>query len=229
MANPIMVPGSHENESGSNVNNDDKEHDFTVTRNNKDSSNGTQTPAVGSSSNRLSVTSKMLVDSALRPCTKKKYTSIKNKWIAHCRRLGLDPMAQDTIVFLNFMAEGYEKKLRWGTLRSYVPALRPFLKHVDIYQVRQLLRGVFNNRPPVAKYMVVWDVNMVLAFMSCFIVDEFKDKCMRLATLFMLLSGNRVNMLSHFNIDHMYINNEELTFTFDEALNIQTRRLLLNL
>ena len=164
------------------------------------------------------MTSKMLVENALRSSTRKKYTSIKNKWLAHCNRLGLDPMAQDTIVFLNFMAEGYEKKLRWGTLRSYVPALMPFLKHVDIYQVRQLLRGVFNNRPPVAKYMVIWDVNLVLAFMSCFIANEFKDKSMRLATLFMLLSGNRVNMLSHFNIDNMYINDQELTFTFDEAL-----------
>jgi hypothetical protein len=49
-------------------------------------------------------------------------------------------------------------------------------------------------------------------------VVDFKDKLLKMATLLMLLSGNRVNMLSHFKMRNMYINQEECTFVFDEAL-----------
>ena len=160
----------------------------------------------------------MLISNATRSSTKAKYKSIQNKWKKHCQTLGVEPMQQRTEVFLNFVASEYERNLRWGTLRSYVPALRPFLKKLDVYQVRQMLRGIFNKRPPVARYTAIWDVNIVLAYLSCYIIDSFKDITMKLATLYMLLSGNRVNMLLHMKMELLYINDEEVTFTFDEAL-----------
>ena len=84
--------------------------------------------------------------------------------------------------------------------------------------VRQLLRGAFKLRPPVAKHSAIWDVNMVLHYIHAMRVDSFKNKLLKMATLLMLLSGNRVNMLSHFRIRNMYINQDECTFVFDEAL-----------
>ena len=41
---------------------------------------------------------------------------------------------------------------------------------------------------------------------------------MKLATMLMILSGNRVNMLSHFALNNMLITNSECTFVFDEVL-----------
>ena len=127
-------------------------------------------------------------------------------------------MQQQTYFFLNFLAEGYQRNLKWGTLRSYVPALHRYLKYVDIFQVRRLLKGVFNLRPPVAKYTAVWDVNLVLQFLSAMVVRDQNDLSMKLATLLMILSGNRVNMLTHFDITHMYITKTECTFTFSHVL-----------
>ena len=127
-------------------------------------------------------------------------------------------MRQETYVFLNFLADGYERNLKWGTLRSYVPALHKYMGFVDIFQVRRLLKGVFNLRPPVARYTAIWDVNLVLNFLNVMLVQDLKDLSMKLATLLMILSGNRVNMLTYFDVEHMYITEQEVTFTFGHVL-----------
>ena len=164
-----------------------------------------------------SVVSK-LMNNCLRKNTRAKYRSIEKSWRLYCSRLGLDPMKQETYVFLNFFAEGYERNLRWGTLRSYVPALHKYMKYVDIFQIRRLLKGVFNLRPPVARYTSIWDVNLVLDYLCAMVTETLKDLSMKLATLLMILSGNRVNMLTHFNISNMYITQQECTFTFEHVL-----------
>ena len=81
-----------------------------------------------------------------------------------------------------------------------------------------MLRGIFKLRPPVAKYTVIWDVNVVLTYLHAMTVETFQDKLLKLTVLLMLLSGNRVNMLSHFRIRNMYISKTEVTFVFDESL-----------
>ena len=84
--------------------------------------------------------------------------------------------------------------------------------------VRKVLKGIHNVRPSTAKYAAVWDVNLVLAYVGAMRSDSFSDLSLKVVSLLMLLSGNRVNMLSHMKVTHMYINEEECTFTFDEVL-----------
>ena len=50
------------------------------------------------------------------------------------------------------------------------------------------------------------------------IVTSFKDITIKLATLLMILSGNRVNMLGHFSLPNMFITDQECTFVFDKVL-----------
>ena len=160
----------------------------------------------------------MLIGHAHRKGTKTKYKSVQRAWIRYCKDLRIDHTKPDTFTFVNFLASGFERKLKWGTLRSYVPALSSYLRHVDIYQVRKLLRGVFNLRPPVARYTAIWDVNTVLDYLGAMRTDNMKDLSMKLATLLMILSGNRVNMLTHFSISNMFITEEECTFVFSHVL-----------
>ncbi len=163
-------------------------------------------------------TAVMLISSSTRASTKTKYRSIERQWLQHCVSLNIDPELQTTNVFINFLAVKYEKNLKYGTLRSYIPALTKYIKQVDMNKVRSLLRGVYNLRPPVAKYTSIWDVNLVLAYIGCMITNNIMDLSMKLTTLLMILSGNRVNMLSHFSITNLFITNEEATFVFDKAL-----------
>ena len=160
----------------------------------------------------------MILDNALRNSSKKSYNSKAKKWVAHCKLNNMDPWGQDTYTVLNFLAIEYERKLRWGTLRTYVPALSEYLQHVDMVRIRRFLKGVFNLRPPAARYTAMWDVDTVLTYISAMIQNTKKDISMKLATLFMILSGNRVNMLSHMKVTNMYLTDLEVTFVFDDVL-----------
>ena len=166
----------------------------------------------------LSESSKELIHNALVPATHKKYECIEKKWLSYCTMMGMDPYSQGTEQFLNFLSFSFKNKAKWGYLRSFVPALAKYTRKVNMPMVRQLLRGAFKLQPPVAKHTSIWDVNIVLNYLHAMKVDNFKHKLLKMATLLMLLSGNRVNMLSHFRLRNMYITHEECTFVFDEAL-----------
>ena len=161
---------------------------------------------------------KQLMDNAVVKSTHSKYRCIERKWLAYCRKHHMDPNNQGTVGFLNFLSDCYKNKAKWGYLRSFVPALAKYTKEVNMPLVKRLMRGVFKLRPPVARYTSIWDVNTVLHYIHAMINNTFQLKLLKMATLLMLLSGNRVNMLSHFYIRNMYLNERECTFVFDEAL-----------
>ena len=108
--------------------------------------------------------------------------------------------------------------MKYSTLKSYRPALQSYLKKVDPEVVNKVLKGVFNDRPPTARYTSIWDVNLLLAYLGSMIVTTDMDISTKLATLMMVLSGNRVNMLSHLKVSKMFITEDECTFVFDEVL-----------
>ena len=218
MADTVLVPVGPQNSDKRESNHADIEFNIESPWDGQDASDGTQTEVTGVPVQRASPIVQMLLTNCIRKQTRSKYNSIQKAWMKYCNDLGVDPMKQSTGFFLNFLAEGYQRNLKWGTLRSYVPALHKYLKYVDIFQVRRLLKGVFNLRPPVARYTVVWDVNAVLQFLTAMVVKDLYDLSMKLATLLMILSGNRVNMLTHFDLTNMYINETECTFTFDHVL-----------
>ena len=193
-------------------------HEVDFTRYDDTAPHGPKTPSAGSNVHRMSNTAIMLLDRAIRNTTKTKYKSKEKKWLTHCKHHNIHPNTQDTYAVLNFFALEYERKLKWSTIRAYVPALSDYLRKVDMVQIRRLLRGIFNLRPPVAKYTAIWDVNTVLTFLSAMIAESHKDLSMKLATLMMILSGTRVNMLSHMKTTNMFITDLECTFVFDDAL-----------
>ena len=166
----------------------------------------------------LSKMTEHLMHNALVPSTRKKYASIEKKWLSYCSDRGMDPMMQGTVEFLNFLSFCFGNKSKWGYLRSFVPALTKYTRMVNMPMVKRLLKGVFKLRPPVARHTSIWDVNTVLHYLHAMRVDTFQNKILKMATLLMLLSGNRVNMLSHFKLTNLFINKEEATFVFDEAL-----------
>ena len=159
-----------------------------------------------------------LMENAIVTSTRKKYKCIEKKWLRYCEDRSINPTSQGTVTFLNFLSFSYKNKAKWGYLKSFVPALAKYTRQVNMPLVRRLLRGFFKLRPPVARYTSIWDVNILLHYLHAMIVDSFKDKILKMATLLMLLSGNRVNMLSHFRMRNMFITEEEITFVFDEAL-----------
>ena len=165
----------------------------------------------------LSETAIQLINGSTRESTKRKYSSIVGKWRRYCEGNHLDLQATTT-TFANFLGQEFDRDLKYSYLRSYTAALASYISAVDYTIHQKLLKGIHNKRPSTPRYSAIWDVNIVLAYIGAMITDSFRDMTLKMAALLMLLSGNRVNMLSHLKVTNMFINDNECTFIFDEVL-----------
>ena len=140
-----------------------------------------------------------------------------DKWKVHCE-VGNHNLRATTETFINFMANEFERNLGYTYLRGYTSAMKPYLGDVDMHTVKKLLKGIHNIRPPKPRYSAIWDVNVVLSYIGAMTTVTDMDISCKLATLLMLLCGNRVNMLSHMKLTNMTLTDNECTFVFDDAL-----------
>ena len=100
-----------------------------------------------------------------------------------------------------------------STLKNYFP------NHIlDANIVKKIKKRLFKLRSPKTKYHAIWDVNILLSFLENMSADSDMDVRKKLVCLFMLLSGSRVNSISHLKITNMYLTDTECTFVFDDVL-----------
>ena len=166
---------------------------------------------------QLSTTAKELIVQSTRQATKVKYQCIENKWTNYCNEVGCSVMAT-TATFANFLAHEFDKKHKYTYLRQYKSALKQYMAKVDLHIIKKILKGIHNQRPPTAKYCAIWDVNSVLAYISAMKTDTFIELSRKTVVLLMLLSGNRVNMITKMKISNMTLTNLECTFVFSDVL-----------
>ena len=167
----------------------------------------------------LSDTVQKLISESTRDNTKTKYRSITKRWMEYCGKRLQNYRQGTTPMFLNFLAFEYERGLKYATLKGYKAALIDFLnKDIDENQIRKFFKGVFNNRPPTSKYVCIWDVDILLAHLDVRIISSELDLSKKLATLLMILSGNRVNCLTNLKVTNMFLTDSECTFVFDSVM-----------
>ena len=80
------------------------------------------------------------------------------------------------------------------------------------------MKDAFNLRPPKTQYHAIWDVSILLNYLQNMNTDSNMSKSKKIVCLMMLLSGTRVNTLTHIKVANMYITDTECTFVFDEVL-----------
>ena len=74
---------------------------------------------------------------------------------------------------VNFLAELYHQEYQYQSLNAYRSAISSVHEKVDGVPVGQhtfvseLLKGVFNSRPPLPRYTASWDVSKVTSYISC--------------------------------------------------------------
>ena len=114
-------------------------------------------------------------------------------------------MQTDEINVIQFLAEEYERGLSFNHLCGYISALKNYLPmHIrDANIVKKSEKGLFKLRPPKTKCHAIWDVNILLTFLENMSTDSDVDVSRKLVCLFTLLSGLRVNSISHLKITNM--------------------------
>lgn len=87
--------------------------------------------------------------------------------------------------------------------------------------VTRLLKGVFNTKPALPKYKIVWNVNSVLDYLKTLHPPKslsLKDLSLKLTMLLALLSGQRCQTLHALNMKDMFITENKVEFVISDLL-----------
>ena len=162
-----------------------------------------------------------------KPGTQSAYNTPWNKWTRWCNSRKTDPFRSSVVDIGNFLAEEFDRGLEYRTLnvyRSAISALHPSVDGTPVGAhplIKRLMSGVFNGRPPKARYADTWDVNRVL--LHCASLGENKDLTLKQTTtktamLMALTTACRGSELQKMNPLLMKWNPEEVTITLDKPI-----------
>ena len=125
-------------------------------------------------------------------------------------------MQINTDIVLEFLTLEYNRDLYYNVIRNVLSAISSYLPHeVRHYNIiKYFMKDAFNLRPPKTQYHAIWDVSILLNYLQNMNTDSDMIKSKKIVCL-MLLSGTRVNILTHLKVTNMYITD---TFVFDEVI-----------
>lgn len=111
---------------------------------------------------------------------------------------------REVIIFLQGILKN--KTHKFGTFNSHRAALS-LLLHDNITQdvnLKRFLKGISNLRPALSKYNITWDTKLVTDYLEKLHPLEdlnLKDLSSKLATLLVLITGQRVQTIFYIKID----------------------------
>ena len=109
-----------------------------------------------------------------RTKTNRSYDSLFRKWHCWCHSRDSNPFSGPVREVVNFLAYLYKEGYQYRSLNSYRSAISSVHERVDGHTVGQhplvvrLMKGVFNDRPPLPRYTSTWNVQTVLNHIASF-------------------------------------------------------------
>ena len=172
---------------------------------------------------RFSSTASSLISRARSKGTRVSYESSWRKFTGWCTTRQVSPFCCDLKYVLEFLGDLFDEKLEYRTINNYRSALSAYHHPVDGMKVGQhplvtsLMKGVSNERPPLPRYLYIWDVELVIEKMRSLPVNsELSLELLsnKLITLLGLCTINRSSELAALNIKWMVKYNDRFTCSF---------------
>ena len=168
----------------------------------------------------LTSTSKLILQSAIRNSTKRKYKTYWNYWEEYCQcnQLKLPNISAANII--NFLSSMYDKGASYSVIKSAKSALShkysipPYTVLGEHPDMKKFMQGVFNLRPPKTKTGFIWDVKILFDHFNMLGENATlndTDLTEKTLCLLLLLSGTRMNSVFNFNINEIKITNVGIT------------------
>ena len=116
--------------------------------------------------------SRKLMVASWRSGTRKDYSIKFKKFNSWCCEREIDPNAATLTNCADFLSSLFQTGLKYRTISGYRSMLSVMLPQINGYPVGQhpdikrLLKGVFNSRPPVKQLVPEWDLRKVLGLLS---------------------------------------------------------------
>ena len=146
------------------------------------------------------------------------YESGWNKWRRWCLERGTNPFSCDIGLFL---AELFEQGLQHrsiNTIRSAVSMTHSQVEGAPLGQhplVSRLLKGIHNKRPPMPRYSVTWDVDVVTRYLESLGENgklSLKQLSQKLVLLMALVEASRTSELQALDLRFKVQKPEGVTF-----------------
>ena len=141
----------------------------------------------------LSRSAQKLVQSSWRNTTESRYGGSWAEWVRWCASSDVQSTSPSLNNVLDFLASLFDRNLSYRTINVYRSALSGTLRPIDGYEVGKhplvcrLLKGVFNERPPLQKLCPTWSVFKVMDLLKGWSPSSDLDlKCLTLKTVMLL-------------------------------------------
>ena len=158
-----------------------------------------------------------ILSASWRVGTGKRYNSHVKRFVQFCRERYTDPIQATTEMGVEFLTEHFKTGVGYSSVNSARSALSSIIKPVCNVPfgksplVCRLLKGIFNIRPALPRYVTTWYVTKVFTFIklkptvtNC----DLKTLSHRLAILFYLTAGQRDQAIKCLNLDCIKISSD---------------------
>ena len=151
--------------------------------------------------------------SAWREGTQKQYRVYLRQWRDYCRTRKIDPITPPLGQALDFLTVLFDEGKQYSAINTARSALSTivtlpgsvsFGKHP---MVCRLLKGIFQLKPALPRYVDTWDVGVLLQYLRTMsnIDISLKQLTQKLTMMLILLSGQRIQTLTLLDINHITI------------------------
>lgn len=165
---------------------------------------------------------------ARRNITYKQYESYLSAWFEHCRASGINPRQPTLQQAINFMDQvrsarqlGYSAV---NTMRSALSSVIIDTQNISFGlrpEVKLFMKGTFNSKPPVPKYVDTWDPDRVLTFLKQWSPAarlDLKKLTLKVLVLALLVSGQRIQTLHAVDTTFMKMTHSSVSFVIPSLL-----------
>jgi site-specific recombinase XerD len=125
----------------------------------------------------------------------------------------------------NFLSSLFQRGYEYRTINNYRSAISAFHSGVAGQKmgqqtlIKQVMKGVFNSRPPLPRYNETWDVDKVLKHLENMGGNQnlsLKELTFKTLALMALTSASRVSELQKLDIRFMNVLSDEIVFTITQ-------------
>ena len=175
----------------------------------------------------MSIDALEILSASWRMGTEKRYNSHVERFVKFCRERYTDPIQATTEMGIEFLTEYFKTGVGYSSVSSARSALLSIIKPVCNVPfgksplVCRFLKGIFNIRPALPKYVTTWDVANVFTFIkskptltNC----DLKTLSHRLAILLCLTTGQRNQTIKGLKLDCIKISSDKGVLFVPETL-----------
>ena len=161
---------------------------------------------------------------ARRQSTNKLYKSYLQKWTKFCKERRIDyhsPSLAEALDFLQQLREDDSSSRGYSAICTARSALSAVIvwpnggKFGDHPQVKQYIKGVFNQCPPKPRYTLTWDPAVVVSLLKSWYPAtklSLMKLTKKLVMLILLITGQRGQIITALNVERMHIEPDSFTF-----------------